>query len=41
MSRCERDTARAAPTPSLVASSSAITATFHDDPRAVIHAGNK
>lgn len=34
ISKCERVTAKAAPTPSLVASKSAITATFHEDPSA-------
>src|SRR5690606_28239027 len=41
VSRCERLTARAAPTPSLEASSSAITTTFHEMPSAVIQAGNR
>src|SRR5690606_10456236 len=41
VSRCERDTASAAPTPSCVDSNSAITTTFHDVPSAAIQAGNR
>src|SRR5690606_30740939 len=41
VSRCERVTASAAPTPSLAASSSAITTTFQEMPSAVIQAGNR
>src|SRR5690606_21370035 len=41
VSRCERDTASAAPTPSCVDSSSAITTTFQEMPSAAIHAGKR